>query len=171
MNTKLFLSKFAARVAPFVLLVTVAPLSAAQDFDILIHGGHIADGTGNPAFYGDLGILHGRIAAMGHLSGKTARREIDASGLTVAPGFIDIHNHSDYSLLVDGRALSMIYQGVTTMILGEGESAGPVGGKQEPSGRHEDWTDFNGYFARLMRQGISTNIGSYVGRSEERRVG
>src|SRR5207248_6206705 len=74
-------------------------------------------------------------------------------------GFIDIHNHSDHSLLIDGNAESMIRQGVTSMILGEGESAAPA---KPPN----DWTDFNGYFTRLLRQGISTNIGSYVGSSQ-----
>jgi N-acyl-D-aspartate/D-glutamate deacylase len=91
----------------------------------------------------------------------------------VTPGFIDIHNHSDYTLIVDGDAQSMIRQGVTSMILGEGESAGPIGGKQTgpsrgviPGGGYPDWGDFSGYFARLLRQGISTNIGSYVGSSQ-----
>ncbi|MGH9666264.1 MAG: N-acyl-D-amino-acid deacylase family protein, partial [Bryobacteraceae bacterium] len=149
-----------------VLLLGLASFGVAQDFDILIRGGRIVDGTGNPSYMGDLGISQGRIAAMGFLPSKTAHRVIDATGLTVAPGFIDIHNHSDYALIVDGNAQSMIRQGVTTMILGEGESAGPVGGKQEPGGHHETWKDFNGYFARLLRQGISTNIGSYVGSSQ-----
>ena|SRR5579872_791597 len=147
-------------------LIGVVQNGLAQDFDILIRGGRIVDGTGNPAYDGDIAIRHGKIAAMGFLSGKTARRVINAAGLTVAPGFIDIHNHSDYTLLVDGNAQSMVRQGVTTMILGEGESAAPVGGKQEPSGHHETWTDFAGYFARLLNSGISTNVGTYVGSSQ-----
>jgi N-acyl-D-amino-acid deacylase len=91
----------------------------------------------------------------------------------VAPGFIDMHNHSDYTLVVDGNAQSMIRQGVTSMILGEGGSVAPIGGKQQAGDRRvllndapADWTDFNGYFARLLRQGISTNVGSYVGSSQ-----
>ena len=110
---------------------------------------------------------------MGYLAGAKARRTVDAKGFTVAPGFIDIHNHSDYTLVADGNAQSMIRQGVTSMILGEGESAAPIGGKQQPSSKRvllndapADWTDFNGYFARLLRQGISTNVGSYVGSSQ-----
>lgn len=148
----------------------VVPIASPQDFDLLIRGGRIVDGTGNPSFLGDLGIQADRIVAMGHLAGKKARRTIDATGLTVAPGFIDMHNHSDYTLLADGNAQSMIRQGVTSMILGEGASAAPVGGKQPRrkllNGEAVDWTDFNGYFARLLRQGISTNIGSYVGSSQ-----
>ena len=93
----------------------------------------------------------------------TARRVIEAKGLTVAPGFIDIHNHSDYTVLADGNAESMVRQGVTTMILGEGGSAAPLGGKQQPAGEGATWTDFNGYFDRLRKQGISTNIGTLRG--------
>src|SRR5574340_840557 len=133
----------------------------AQDFDVLIRNGRIADGTGNPAYMGDIGVRAGRIAAMGRLSKSTAARIIDAAGLTVAPGFIDAHTHSDYTILVDGNAESMVRQGVTTMILGEGESVAPVTGKQEA-----DWKDFAGYFARVLRQGVSTNIGTYVGSSQ-----
>ena len=138
------------------LLLLVAAVGSAQDFDLLIRGGTIVDGTGNPAFVGDLGIKGGRIAAMGRLAGRTAARSIDASGLTVAPGFIDIHNHSDTTIVLDGDAQSMVRQGVTSMIFGEGGSAAP-------SAR---WKDFRAYFAQLMQQGISTNIGSYVGSSE-----
>ena len=140
--------------------------AAPQEFDLLIQEGSIVDGTGNPSFRGDIAIKGGKIAAMGKIRGAKAGRAIDASGLTVAPGFIDIHNHSDYTLLTDGNAESMIRQGVTSMILGEGGSAAPVGGKQEADSQRADWTDFNGYFARLLRQGISTNAGSYVGSSQ-----
>ena len=138
------------------LIAAFAPLLGAQDFDLLIRGGKIVDGTGNPAFYGDLGIRAGRIAAMGELRDRTARRTIDAAGLTVAPGFIDMHNHSDFTIVEDGNAQSMIRQGVTSMIFGEGGSAAPS----------KRWKDFNAYFAQLLHQGISTNIGTYVGSRE-----
>jgi N-acyl-D-amino-acid deacylase len=161
------------RILSRLCLLLVAQFACAQDFDLLIHGGRIVDGTGNPSFLGDIAIHGNRIVAMGHLAGATAKRTIDASGLTIAPGFIDIHNHSDYTLLADGDAQSMIRQGVTTMILGEGESAAPVGGMQSApfrrvlmTGGEPDWTDFAGYFARLLRQGISTNVASYVGSSQ-----
>src|SRR5689334_7753784 len=139
-----------------LLLLLAATFGSAQDYDLLIRGGTIVDGTGNPAFVGDLGIKGGRIAAMGRLASRTAARTVDAAGLTVAPGFIDIHNHSDNTIVQDGDAQSMVRQGVTSMILGEGGSAAP-------SAR---WKDFRAYFAQLMKQGISTNIGSYVGSSE-----
>ena len=149
-----------------LVLVGFTAFAHAQDFDLLIRGGCIIDGTGNPSFLGDLGISKGMIVAMGKLPGKTARRTIDATGLTVSPGFIDIHNHSDYTILRDPDAESMVRQGVTTMILGEGGSAAPIGGKQDHRDASWDWTDFQGYFGRLLRQGISTNIGSYVGSSQ-----
>ena len=105
------------------LLISAAAILPAQDFDILIRNGRIVDGTGNPSFMGDVGIKDKRIAALGRISGKTAARTIDANGLVVAPGFIDMHNHSDEAILSDGNAESMIRMGVTSMILGEGSSA------------------------------------------------
>ncbi len=153
-------------------LLFVLPASA-QDVDLIIRGGRIVDGTGNPSFLGDVAIKRDRIVAMGRLGDATAPRTIDATGLTVAPGFIDIHNHSDYTLVADGNAQSMIRQGVTSMILGEGGSAAPIGGRQSPRERRvlpqdapADWSDFSGYFARLLRQGISPNVGTYVGSSQ-----
>jgi N-acyl-D-amino-acid deacylase len=142
------------------LLVFVAALSSGLatqrgSFELLIRNGRIVDGTGNPSFVGDVGVREGRIAAIGRLSESSAARTIDAAGLVVAPGFIDIHNHSDDTLLEDGDAQSMIHQGVTSMIFGEGGSAAPS----------EQWKDFSSYFAELQRRGISTNIGSYLGSS------
>jgi len=147
-------------------LAALASMARAQDFDVLIANGRIVDGTGNPSYIGDVGIRNGKIAALGRLSGRTATRTIDATGLTVAPGFVDIHNHSDYTLVEDGDAESMVRQGVTSMIFGEGGSAAPVGGKQDRGVGRADWTDLHGYFSRLLRQGISTNIGTYVGSSQ-----
>ena len=143
----------------FLMLSALLP---AQDFDVLIVNGRIVDGTGNPSYLGDVGIKAGKIAAVGGLKARTATRTIDAAGLTVAPGFVDIHNHSDNTVLTDGNAESMVRQGVTTMVLGEGESVAPVRG---PRG-NADWTDFTGYFARLLKQGVSTNIATYVGSSQ-----
>jgi len=139
-----------------IFLFAATSLVTAQDFDFLIRGGLLVDGTGNASYHGDLGIRQGKIAAMGHLAGKTATRTIDATGLVVAPGFIDMHNHSDFTILEDGNAESMIRQGVTSMIFGEGGSAAPS----------TRFKDFNAYFAQVLRQGVATNIGSYVGSSE-----
>src|SRR4051794_32530462 len=128
------------------------PAVAGEPWDILIRGGRIVDGTGNPWFDGDLAIRGDRIAAMGHLDpGAKAGRVIEAGGLVVAPGFIDIHSHSDMPLLADGDAPSKIRQGVTTEVLGEGSSAGPAKGKQSAAsftgtGNKATWTTLGGYF-------------------------
>ena len=148
------------------LLLAAALAVAGQDFDVLIVGGRVVDGTGNPWFFADVGLRGGRIAKVGKLGRRPARRTVDASGLVVAPGFIDIHNHSDFTILEDGDAQSMVRQGVTSMILGEGGSAAPLGGKQGPPPAGADWTDLEGYFRRLLRQGIATNLGTFVGSSQ-----
>ena len=158
--------RLVAAVGTALALLISVSCRSTQEFDLLIRGGRIVDGTGNPSFLGDVGIRGGKIVAVGGLARRQARRTIDATGLTVAPGFIDIHTHSDYSILTDGNAQSMVHQGVTTMILGEGGSVAPLGGKQGASEEPADWTDFQGYFARVMRQGVSTNIGSHVGSSQ-----
>lgn len=135
-----------------LLLIITAGWISAQDYDILIRSGKIVDGTGDPSFHGDLAIKGGKIIAMGKLPNKTATRAIDATGLVIAPGFIDMHNHSDDTVLVDGDAMSMVTQGVTSMILGEGNS-------QAPSERFPRLRD---YWAALAKAGVSTNIGSYI---------
>ncbi|HVW09095.1 MAG TPA: D-aminoacylase, partial [Bryobacteraceae bacterium] len=147
------------------VLAFAAVLAQAQQFDVLITNARIVDGTGNPSWIGDIGIRGGRIAALGRFTGQSATRTIDARGFIAAPGFIDIHNHSDYALLTDGDAQSMIRQGVTTMVLGEGGSAAPVGGRQEDASKY-GWKDFDGYFAALRKGGISTNVATYVGSSQ-----
>jgi N-acyl-D-aspartate/D-glutamate deacylase len=143
------------RLKILALLTTTIATVAGQEFDILIHSGRIADGTGSPAFHGDVAIKGGKIAAMGKLGNRTAVRVIDAKGLVVAPGFIDMHNHSDNAVLTDGDAQSMIRMGVTSMILGEGSSAAP-------STKFPRFTD---YWNTLLKSGVSTNIGSYVSSS------
>jgi N-acyl-D-amino-acid deacylase len=150
----------------YLVLVGLVSIAFGQDFDVLIVNGRVVDGTGNPSYQADVGIRAGRIAAVGRLTGRSAARTIDAAGLTVAPGFVDIHNHSDYTVVADGNAESMVRQGVTTMIFGEGGSAAPVGGKQERNRDRSAWTDLQGYFATLLKLGISTNIGTYVGSSQ-----
>jgi N-acyl-D-amino-acid deacylase len=140
-----------------LLWIGLAALASAQDFDLLVRGGTIVDGAGNPSYIGDVGIKAGKITAMApRLTGKTGARTIDAAGLTVAPGFIDIHNHSDNSIVQDGNAQSFIRQGVTSMIFGEGGSAAPS----------QEYANFDAYFSRVLKQGTSANIGSYVGSSE-----
>ncbi len=161
---------------PVVLLCLLlasacARTAAQQPYDILITGGSVLNGEGTPAVRADVGIRGGRIVTIGDLSTATGTRRIDASGLTVAPGFIDMHNHSDYTILVEPKAESMIRQGVTTMVLGESRSAGPIKpGAEEARARADgvtvDWTTLGEYFAKLERQHMATNIASYVGEEQ-----
>ena len=159
-----------ALLAAFFVSACARP-GAQQPYDLVISGGSVLDGEGTPAVRADVGIRAGRIAAIGDLAAAPATRRIDASGLTVAPGFIDMHNHSDYTILVEPQSESMIRQGVTTMVLGESRSAGPIkAGADEPRARADgvkvDWTTLGGYFARLEKQHMSTNIASYVGEEQ-----
>jgi len=141
-------------------------------YDLIIRNGHIVDGTGNPWYAGDVGIANGRIAAIGKLAGAQAARTVDASGLIVSPGFIDLHTHSDTPLLQDGTAQSKTRQGVTLDVLGESSSVAPRDGlKDAPAdGVQMDWTTFAEYFVRLERQGISINAISHVSAEQVRRV-
>jgi N-acyl-D-amino-acid deacylase len=150
----------------------LAPLSLAspeeKPYDLLLRGGRVVDGTGNPWFTGDVAIRGDRIVDVGRSLAGESRREIDARGLVVAPGFIDIHSHSDFLLLEDGNAESKVRQGVTTEVLGEGSSAGPSKGKLGPSsadvkGTRVEWTTLAGYFRALERGGTSVNVASHCG--------
>ena len=95
-------------------------------FDVVILHGHIIDGTGSPWYSGDVGIRNGHIAAIGDLSAAHAKQKIDARGMVVAPGFIDMLGQSELTILVDPRLPSKIYQGITTEITGEGGSVAPL---------------------------------------------
>jgi N-acyl-D-amino-acid deacylase len=153
-----------------------APASAP--FDLIIEHGHVIDGTGAPWYAADVGIRAGRIAAIGRLDQAAAKRRIDAAGRVVAPGFIDMLGQSELTLLVDPKVPSKVFQGITTEITGEGESAAPVNDAiardsakaYEHYGIKRDWTDFAGYFARLERQGIGINLASYVGATTVREM-
>src|SRR5204863_2491104 len=125
------------------------------------------DGTGNPWFHGDVAIKGDKIVAVGRVPEGKAKRTLDAKGLVVAPGFIDIHSHSDDLLLEDGHAQSKVRQGVTTEELGEGNSAGPIQGQYRTrrgtaGGRELTWTTLGGYFDALEKSGIAVNVASYV---------
>jgi N-acyl-D-amino-acid deacylase len=146
--------------------------TAQAPYDLIIAGGSVLDGNGTPEARADVAIRDGKIAAIGNLAAAQVKQRIDASGLLVAPGFIDMHNHSDYTILVEPKAESMIRQGVTTMVLGESRSAGPVkeGANDDPRARADgakvDWTTLGGYFQRLERNHMATNIASYVGEEQ-----
>jgi N-acyl-D-aspartate/D-glutamate deacylase len=140
--------------------------------DILIRGGTVLDGSGQPGVLADVGIEGDRIVAVEMLPGAQAHTVINATGLTVAPGFIDIHTHSDFTLLVDGRADSAVCQGVTTEVVGQcGFSAAPLGEPADPSqmlghleaGVALDWRSFGGYLERLQQARPAVNVAALVG--------
>lgn len=151
-----------------IVLLAAPPQIQDRPYDIVIRNGRIVDGTGNPWYYADIAVEGDRITTVGHVSMGAGKREIDARGLVVAPGFIDIHSHSDFLLLEDGTAQSKIRQGVTTDVLGEGSSPGPYKGKLKPhkvtaGGKELTWTTLGGYFDTLEKSGTSINVASYVG--------
>lgn len=161
-------------LTPFVVgLFLSSPLTAQPEpDDLLIRGGSVVDGTGAPGFEADVAIRDGRIVGIGK-NLPAARDTVDATGLTVAPGFIDMLGHSEFRLLADGRAISKIYQGVTTEVTGEVSSVTPVSEATKAERASEispwsveiDWEDLDGYFQRLERQGTAINLGTWVGLS------
>jgi len=162
------------------ILFAIALCSAqqSQSFDVVVTNGHIIDGTGSPWYSGDVGIRDGKIAAIGNLSGASAKRTIDAHGDVVAPGFIDMLGQSESTILVEPRLPSKIYQGITSEITGEGGSIAPqndaIIAADKTSYEHlkitPDWRTFRQYFARLEKQGMGINLASYVGATQVRRV-
>ncbi len=145
-------------------------LTPSQDaaYDLVLRHGKIVDGTGNPWFYADLAVKGDKIAALGKIAANAGKRELDVKGLVVAPGFIDMHSHSDFTILEDGKAMSKITQGVTTEVLGESSSPGPFQGKLTPpkiaiKGMPTQWTTLGGYFDAIEKAGVSTNMVSHVG--------
>lgn len=161
-----------------LLAVAASADTPAPGYDLIIKDGHIYDGTGSPWYEGDVAVKDGHIAAIGRLGGASAKRVIDAHGLAVAPGFIDMLGQSDISMLVDPRVPSKIFQGITTEITGEGESAAPLDDamikENQPGYDHYhikvDWRDFPGYFARLKKGGMGINLASYVGAASVREM-
>lgn len=147
-----------------------APVAAA-DYDLIIRNGVIYDGSGARPYRGDLAIDGDRIAAVGDLGVATGSAELDAAGMAVAPGFINMLSWATVSLLEDGRALSDIHQGVTLEVMGEGSSMGPLNAtmKKEMLERQGDihydisWTTLGQYLEHLEQRGVSVNVASYIG--------
>ena len=170
-----------------VLIVTLAALcvtaiwvmaSDTAPFDLVITNGHIIDGTGSPWYSGDVGITGRKITAIGNLSEQPRKRTIDAHGMVVAPGFMDMLGQSELTILVDPRLPSKIYQGITTEITGEGGSPAPLNdsiiqAEQTKYAHYQitpDWRTLRQYFARLEKQGMGINLASYVGATQVRRM-
>ena len=160
-----------------ILILLIFSCSSHKDYDILIKNGTIADGSGNPAYIGSVGINADTIAAVGKLK-ATGRLEIDATDLVVAPGFINMLSWATESLIQNGRSESDIMQGVTLEVFGEGWSMGPLNKKlkkelQLPTEQGDikydiDWNTLDEYLQSLVRRGISPNVASFIGATTVR---
>ena len=167
------------RAAMLACALTALPpyRPTAPDFDILLLGGTVVDGTGSPSRRADIGIAGDRVTAIGDLAGRTATRTVDAAGLVVAPGFIDMLGWSQHTILVDSRGVSKVTQGVTTEITGEGWSPAPTNpntirdDSAQVAAWHLDidWRDLDGWFRRLERSGTPLNLASFVGATTVRQ--
>jgi len=150
----------------------------ASTYDTIIRNGKIMDGTGNPWYGGDIAIQGERIVAIGNLRNASAKRVIDAAGMVVSPGFIDMLGQSEIALLIDSRSLSKLSQGITTEITGEGGSVAPQNAltlaalqpSLDPYHLKVDWSTLEEYFQRLQKSGTPLNIGTYVGAAQVREA-
>lgn len=165
--------KFAACRVPIAIALVLAAVAVGcarqPEYDVIVRHGTVYDGSGSPGVVEDVGIQHDRIAKLGDLGRVRGRQEVDATGLAVAPGFINMLSHSETSLLADGRAQGTIRQGVTLEVFGE-SSMGPLSEamKRDMVDRQGDikydvtWTTLGEYLDHLVAHGISTNVASFV---------
>ena len=152
-------------------LLALGSASADEPFDLLITGGHVVDGSGAPWFAADVGVRGGKIAAVGVLAGRPAKRTIDATGMLVTPGFIDLLGQSEYNVLVDKRAASKITQGITTEVTGEGASIAPSNDRTLAEGKDffarygytPEFRTIGGFYETLEKRGTAINLGTFVG--------
>lgn len=160
-------------------LAVAAHLSAcslAPEYDIILGGGTVYDGSGAPPIVADVALIDDRIAAVGDLRGARAKRELNVRGLAVAPGFINMMSWANESLIVDGKGQSDLRQGVTLEVLGEGESMGPLSEAMKADLEKEqgdlrypvEWTTLGEYLTYLERRGISPNVASFIGAATPR---
>jgi N-acyl-D-amino-acid deacylase len=158
------------------LLIANTAISAESNYDVILRRGMIYDGSGGKPVLGDVGLKGDRIAAVGDLRAARATKEIDASGLAVAPGFINMLSHSQVALLHDGRSQGEIREGVTLEVMGEGTSMGPLNPtmKAEMVAAQSDikyaveWTTLGGYLQHLEKRGVSCNVASFIGAATPR---
>ncbi|MGA3324198.1 MAG: D-aminoacylase [Terriglobia bacterium] len=157
-------------LSAFFLTASASP-GQNRDYDIVISGARVIDGTGAPWTHGDIGIVGNRIAAIGDLREVNAKKRIDAAGLAASPGFIDVQGQSEFNVLVDNRAASKITQGVTTEITGEGTSIAPLNDRlvedlQDDARKYGvtiDWRSLDDYLQRFERARPAINLGTFVG--------
>jgi len=159
-------------------LCAAAPAPSKKPWDLLFTNARVVDGTGAPWFAADVAVSGGKIAAVGRLDPSSAARVLDATGLVLAPGFIDLLGQSEYNVLVDPRAASKITQGITTEVTGEGDSIAPLDEKliaenedtYKKYGVRPDWRTMDGYLKSLEQRGIGINLGTFVGSGSIRAM-
>ena len=176
-----------------LLAVVLAACSGQPVYDVIVRSGTVYDGSGEVPFVGDVAISGDRVAAVGDLSGATATREVDATGMAVSPGFVNMLSWATESLIIDGRSLGDIRQGVTLEVFGEGSSLGPandamkedflddfvatLGSREQaaatlglaPDAELEvPWTTLGEYLQFLEDKGVATNVASFIGATTAR---
>lgn len=152
----------------FKLLLLLGLASCKPAYDVIISNGNIYDGSGLPAYRADLAIKSDKIVVIGDLSKEKAKTRVDAAGLAVSPGFINMLSWANRSLLKDGRSMSDIKQGVTLEVFGEGSSMGPLNSSMKNEMKEARWTSLGEYLDYLVQQGVSTNVASFVGATTVR---
>ena len=150
-----------------IIVLACRQISTPQEFDVIIRNGTIYDGSGSKPFVGDIALQGDTIAGIGDLKNLHGKKEIDATGLAVTPGFINMLSWADQSLLKDGRSMSDIKQGVTLEVFGEGWSPGPMKRKSKIP-VDSLWTTLDGYFNWLMKKGSTPNVASFIGQTSIR---
>jgi N-acyl-D-amino-acid deacylase len=170
--------KLSAKIFGFLLiLLTLQGCNPAPQYDVIIKNGRIVDGTGKPSYIADIAINADTIAAVGNLSHARSNKTIDARGLAVAPGFINMLSWAVESLIQDGRSQSDIRQGVTLEVMGEGDSWGPLNDRMKVQLKNDQgdikydvkWTTLGEYLDFLEKKGISTNVSSFLGAATVRK--
>jgi N-acyl-D-amino-acid deacylase len=166
------------RLFVLILPVCIFLSCGGKEYTIIIRGGTVYDGSGKPPVVTDIGIRGDTIAFIGDISSSATHHEIDAKGLAVAPGFINMLSWATESLLIDGRSQSDIRQGVTLEVMGEGSSMGPLNETMRRDAQNEvrragysyktDWTTLDEYLRSLEKKGISPNVASFVGATTVR---
>jgi N-acyl-D-amino-acid deacylase len=142
--------------------------SCALKYDVIVRNGNIYDGTGLSAYQADIGIKGNKIAAIGDLKDQKGKTEINAEGMAVSPGFINMLSWANNHLLEDGRSMSDIKQGVTLEVFGEGSSMGPLNDSMKIARKGAQWTTLGEYLDLLVKKGVSTNVASFVGATTVR---